>query len=152
MSEWVSLGISLHRDCNAMGDAAKISPHIPSTSTQNAILLLPIGHICRIGNIYVAINNQSIVPSVSGQLLVAISGNPWVELTTFPRLKTCKATAVGAFLTCTKFETGSKFPEFSGVRVSARANQYSAKAPSSYRSLILNSCCSYHRRHPFSAP
>jgi len=54
----------------------------------------------------------------------------------FPTLKTCKATAAGAFLTGTNFETGSKFPEFSGIVVSARANQYSTKAPSSFWSLI----------------
>jgi len=43
----------------------------------------------------------------------------------FPKLKARKATVAGAFLTCTNSETGSKLPEFSGIVVSARANQYS---------------------------
>jgi len=33
-----SLGMHLHQDCNAIGDAAKISPLVPSTCAQNAIL------------------------------------------------------------------------------------------------------------------
>jgi hypothetical protein len=35
-----SLGMRVHRDFNAMGDAVKISPRIPSTCAQNAILSL----------------------------------------------------------------------------------------------------------------
>jgi len=31
------LGTRLHRDCNAMGDAAKISPRIPSTSSSRQV-------------------------------------------------------------------------------------------------------------------
>jgi len=69
-------------------------------------------------------------------VLAAISGIMCAHPTMFPTLKTCKATAAGAFLTCTNFETGSKFPEFSGIVVSAMTNQYSTKAPSSFRSLI----------------
>jgi len=37
-----SLGTRLHRDCNAIGDAAKISPRVPSTCVHNAILSLLI--------------------------------------------------------------------------------------------------------------
>jgi len=85
-------------------------------------------------------------------LLVAISGITCAQPTIFPMLKTCKATAAGAFLTCTNFETGSKLPEFSGIVVSARANQNSTQAPSSFWSLMLNSRCSCHGRRPFSAP
>jgi len=85
-------------------------------------------------------------------LLVAISGMPWVQPRMCPTLKTFTVTAAGAFLTCTNFETGSELPMFSGIVVSARANQYSANAPSSFRSMILNSHCSCHRRLPFSAP
>jgi len=33
-----SLATRLHRDCNAMSNAAKISPRIPSTGAQNAIV------------------------------------------------------------------------------------------------------------------
>ena len=42
-----SLGTHLHRGCNAMGDAAKISPHVPSTCAQNAILSLIIIRDCK---------------------------------------------------------------------------------------------------------
>jgi len=84
-------------------------------------------------------------------LLLAISGITYTQLTIFPILKTCNEMAVGDFLTCTNFVTGSKLPEFSGIVVSARTNQYSMKAPSSFRSLILNSHCSCHGRRPFCA-
>jgi len=85
-------------------------------------------------------------------VLVAISEIMCAQPTMFPMLKTCKATAAGAFLTCTNFETGSKLPQFSGIEVSAMANQYPTKAPSSFWSLLLNSRCSCHGRLPFSAP
>jgi len=48
-----------------MGDVAKISPRIPSTCTQNAILSLLIIHIIPSRQIYVAIDNPSLVPSVA---------------------------------------------------------------------------------------
>jgi len=32
-----SLGTPLHRDCNAMGDAVKISPHVPSTLCSRSV-------------------------------------------------------------------------------------------------------------------
>jgi len=48
-----------------MGDAAKISSHIPSTWAQNAILSLLIIHIIPSRQIYVAIDDASLVPSVS---------------------------------------------------------------------------------------
>jgi len=70
-------------------------------------------------------------------LLVAISGITCTQPMMFPRLETCKATATGVFLTCTHFQTGSKLPEFSGTVVSARANQYSTKAPTVFRSWYL---------------
>ena len=57
-------------------------------------------------------------------LLVGISGNPCAQPTMFRTLKTYKAMAAGAFLTCTNFETGSKLPEFSGIVVSTRPNQF----------------------------
>jgi len=34
MGSW---GTRLHRDCNAMGDAAKISPHVPSTLRSRSV-------------------------------------------------------------------------------------------------------------------
>jgi len=48
-----------------MGGAAKFSPRVPSTCMQNAILSLLIIHIIPSRQIYVAINNPSLVPSVS---------------------------------------------------------------------------------------
>jgi len=60
-----SLGPRLHWDCNAMGDIVKISPHIPSTSAQNAIVALLIIYIIPSRKIYVAIDNPSHIPSVS---------------------------------------------------------------------------------------
>jgi len=59
-----SLGMRLHRDCNAMGDTAKISPRVPSTCAQNAILSLLIIHIIPSRQIYVAIDNPSLIPSI----------------------------------------------------------------------------------------
>jgi len=85
-------------------------------------------------------------------LLLAISGITCAQLTMFPALNTCKQMAAGAFLTCTKIETKSKLPEVSGIVVSGRANQYLRKAPSWFKSLILNSCCSCYGRWPFSMP
>ena len=85
-------------------------------------------------------------------LLGALSRNTCTQQTMTPTLKTCQATASGAFLTCTNFETESKLHKFSGIVVSARANQYSTKAPSSFWSLILNGHCCCHGRRPFSAP
>ena len=60
-----SLGTGFHQDCNAMGDTAKTSPRVPSTCVQNAILSLLIIHIIPSRQIYVAIDNPSLVPSVS---------------------------------------------------------------------------------------
>jgi len=53
------------RDCKAMGDAAKIAPRVPFTCAQNAILSLLIIHIIPSRQIYVAIDNPSLVLSVS---------------------------------------------------------------------------------------
>jgi hypothetical protein len=65
-------------------------------------------------------------------LLVAISRIMCAQPTMFPTLTTCKEKAVGAFLTCSNFETEYKLPEYSGIVVSAGANQYSTKGPSSF--------------------
>jgi len=48
-----------------MGDTAKISSRVPSTWAQNAILTLLIIHIIPSNQIYMAIDNPSLVPSVS---------------------------------------------------------------------------------------
>jgi len=84
--------------------------------------------------------------------LSAISGITCAQPMMFPTVKTCKATAGGAFLTWTNFETGSKLPYFSGIVVSTRADQYSMKAASSFRSWMFNSRCSCDGRWPLSAP
>jgi hypothetical protein len=60
-----SLGTRLHRNRNAMGDAAKTSPRVSSTCAQNAILSLLIIHIIPSCQMYMAIDNPSLVLSVS---------------------------------------------------------------------------------------
>jgi hypothetical protein len=60
-----TLGTHLHRDCNAMGDTAKISPPVPSTCVQNAILSLLIIQIIPSHQINIAIDNPSLVPSIT---------------------------------------------------------------------------------------
>jgi len=59
------IGTCLQRDCNAMGDFAKISPHVPSTCVHNAILSLLIIRIIPSHQIYVAIDNPSLLSSIS---------------------------------------------------------------------------------------
>jgi len=59
------LGTRLYRDYTAMGDAAKISPRVPSTSAQTAILSSLSIHIIPRRQIDVAIDNPSLAPSVS---------------------------------------------------------------------------------------
>jgi len=48
-----------------MGDAAKTSPRAPSSSAQNAILSLLIIHIIPSRQIYVAMDDPLLVPSIS---------------------------------------------------------------------------------------
>jgi len=60
-----SYGTRLNRDCYMMCCAAKISPCIPSTCMQNAILSLLIIHTIWSRKIYAAIDNPLLVPSVS---------------------------------------------------------------------------------------
>jgi len=59
-----SLGTHLHRVCISMGGAGIISPRIPSTCAQNAILSSLITHIIPGHQSYVAIDNPSLVPSL----------------------------------------------------------------------------------------
>jgi hypothetical protein len=59
------LSLLIIRDCKAMSDAAKISLRVPSTSMQNVILSLLIIHIIPSHQIYVAIDNPSLIPSIS---------------------------------------------------------------------------------------
>jgi len=59
------LSVLIIRDCKAMGDTAKIFPRVPSTCAQKAILSFLIVHIIPSRQIYVAIDNPSLVPSVS---------------------------------------------------------------------------------------
>jgi len=60
-----------------MGNAAKISPCVPSTSTQNAILSLLIIHIIPSRQIYVAMDNPSLVTSAS---CLSTTSHHWNEL------------------------------------------------------------------------
>ena len=71
-----SLGTRLHRDCNAIGDTVITSPRVPSTRVQNAILSLLIIHIIRRRLIYVAMDNPSLVPSVSCRTNSSYLWNP----------------------------------------------------------------------------
>ena len=59
------LGTCLHRNCNAIGDALKATPSVPSTCLQNAILSLLIVHNIPSHQVYVAIENPSVVLSDS---------------------------------------------------------------------------------------
>jgi hypothetical protein len=56
-----SLGLHWHPDCNVMGDAAQTSPYVPSTCAQYAIVSLIIIAIIPSRQIYVAIDNPSLV-------------------------------------------------------------------------------------------
>ena len=85
-------------------------------------------------------------------LLVAISEITCAQPRIFPTLKICKAMAASAFLTCSNFETQSKFSEFWGNEVNSRANQHPTKAASTFSHLICNSCCSCHEISPCSVP
>jgi len=60
-----SLGMRLNRDCNAIGDTAKIPHRVPSTCAQNLNPSLLIIHIIPSSQMYVAIDNPSLVPSVT---------------------------------------------------------------------------------------
>ena len=63
--EMYSLGTHFHRNCNGIGDIAKISPCVSSSCAQNAIPSLLIIHIIPSRQIYVAINNPSLMLSIS---------------------------------------------------------------------------------------
>jgi hypothetical protein len=63
------------QDCKAMGDAAKISPRVPSLCVQYVILSLIIIHIIPSRQIYVPIDNPSLIPSVSCLTTSSYLGN-----------------------------------------------------------------------------
>jgi hypothetical protein len=69
-----SLGMLFHHDCNVMGDAAITSPRVPSICTQNAILSVLMIPIIPSRQIYVAIDNPSLVLSLSS---LTSSSSPW---------------------------------------------------------------------------
>jgi len=65
-----SLGTAcFHRDCNAIGDAAKSTSRVSSSIAQNTILSLLIIHSIPSCQIYVAIDNPWLVPSVSYHII-----------------------------------------------------------------------------------
>jgi len=71
------LSLLIIHDCMAMDDAAKISPRVPSTCAQNSILSLLIIHIIPSRQIYVAIDNPSLILSVS---CLSISSYLWNDV------------------------------------------------------------------------
>jgi hypothetical protein len=141
-----SLDTALHRDGNGMGDGAKISPHIPTTGAQNAILSSLNIRIIPSRLVSVAIANQSLIPSVSSHTTTCYLANYVYAADDVAHIESLQATAARACLGRTNVETGSKLPEFSDVVMCMWATQYSKKAPSSFRRLILNSHCCCHRR------
>ena len=60
-----SVGTRLHWDCDAMSDAAGISPPVHSTYTPNVILSVMIIHIIPSRQINLAIDDPLLVPSVT---------------------------------------------------------------------------------------
>jgi len=154
---WPSIGLGsfgsrLHLNYNAISDTAKISPCVPSPCVQNAIFSFLVIHIIPRRQIFVAVDNPSLIPSVfclktSSYLWNSVGAPDDVSHAQNMQRNSCQC-----FLTCTNFQMGSKWPKFSGIVVPARAMQYSTKAPSSFRSLMLNSHCSCHGRLPFSTP
>jgi len=135
-----------------IGDTEEISPRGPSTCVQNATLSLMMILIIPSCQIYVAIDNLSVVCSVSCHTTRTYLRNYFRTADDVFHIEKLPATAAVDFLTCTNFEKGSKLPQFSGIVMSAKANKYSTKAPSSPRRLFLNSLSSCHGRRLFSAP
>jgi hypothetical protein len=142
--------MSLH--CNEMGDVAKsllafLLPVRKMTfSLYKLYTLFQVGRSMWLLTIHCSFRLSPVL------LTVAIPGITCAQQTMCPTQRTYKAPAVGDFLTGTNFKTGSKLPVFSGIVESARANQYSTKAPSSLWSLILNCRCNCNRRRPFRLP
>jgi len=91
-----------------MGDTAKICPPVPSTCEKNAILSLLIIHIIPSRQIYVAIDDPALVPSVSCLTTCSYLWNYVHAAANVSHAETSNATSDGAFLTCTNFETRSE--------------------------------------------
>ena len=144
-----SLGTHLHQDCNAMGDAAKTSPRIPPTCSQIAILFLLIIHIIPNRQIYVAIDNPSLVPSVSWLTSNRYLWNYVCAADDVSHAKNLQNNCCRCFSHLYEFPDGIQVTRVSCIVVSARAHQDSTKAPSSFRSLIAKSRFSCHGRRPF---
>jgi hypothetical protein len=106
-----------------MGDAAKLSPRIPSTCAQNAILSILIIHIIPTRQIYVAIDNPSLISSVS---YFSTSSDLWNYVRAAHNVshaENWQSNGCRCFSHMYKFETGSKLLVLSGIVVSAMANQ-----------------------------
>jgi hypothetical protein len=71
------LSLLIIRDSKAMDDAAKISTPVLSTCTQNAILSLLIIQMIPSRQIYIAIDNPTLVPSTS---CLTISSYLWNDM------------------------------------------------------------------------
>jgi hypothetical protein len=82
-----------------MGGVAKISPCVPSTCAQNAILSLLIINIIPSRQIYEAIDNPSLVPSVSCCTTSRYLWNYVRAANDVSHGENLQATAAGVFLT-----------------------------------------------------
>jgi hypothetical protein len=145
-----SLGTRMRWDCNAMGEAVKISPCVPSTHTNDGILSFLIIHITPGLNVYLGTDDPSLAPSVSCLTTSGYLFNYVCTADIVSHAENLKSKGCRCVLTCTNFKIGSKLPECSGIVVSTIAIQSSTKAQSSFRHLVVNSRCSCHRRRPFN--
>jgi hypothetical protein len=136
-----------------MDDAAKISPSVPSICAQNSILSVLIIHIIPSDPIYGANDNPSLFPSICCLTTSCYLRKDVCAADNISHAESLQSNAYRCFTHMYKFRDGIKVTRvfrYSGER--AWANQYSTKAPSMFRSLILNTRCSCHWRRQFSPP
>jgi hypothetical protein len=100
------LSLLIKRECKAMGDAAKIFPRVPSTCTQNGILSLLIIHIIPSRRIYVAIDNPSLVPSVSCLTTSSYLWNDVCAADNISHAENLQSNGCGCFSHLYKFQDG----------------------------------------------
>jgi hypothetical protein len=129
-----SLGTRLDCNCNAMGDVAKISPRIPSTCAQNAILSLLIIHIIASRKIYVAIAYPLLALSVSCDTTSSYLWNYLRAADDVSDYENLQGDGCQCFSHMYKFRDGIQVTRVFSIMVSTRANQDSPKAASSCRS------------------
>jgi len=106
-----------------MGEVAKISPCVPSPCAQNAILPVLIIHIIPSRHINVAIDNPSLVPSVS---CLTTSSALWIYLRTaddVSHAEKFQRNGWGCSSQSYKFRNGIQVRQVSAIVVSTRAKQ-----------------------------